>query len=149
MEIWQQERSNAKVGGRTRTWMPTLQPAMSKKLLCLPRIDLGICMRWITGFCNLMRHRHKKRNSIPYKCRLCNQHMETPEHLSFYCPRLQAAREECFLTRDGPPDKWTPKQILLFVETPICQQLLEDKTDYQNMSKDGSSLVGSSGSSLE
>ena len=116
--------------------MPALNPAVSKRLLQLERQKLGLCIQWITGFCNLMRHRHKKYPRINDNCRLCQGEIETPEHLSFYCPRLRQARIDCFLTHHGPPDSWVPKQIIQFITKTECSNLLTDETNYKNFPPD-------------
>ena len=56
--------------------------------------------------------------------------METPEHLSFYCPRLMRARVDIFHTFYGEPEKWSVGQVLRFIKTTGCKDLLIDHNDY-------------------
>ena len=100
----------------------------------LSRSALSTCIQWITGFCNLQPHKKVKdaTKTVSDVCRLCKAEIETPEHLSFFCPRLTKARSNCFLTLHGPPDDWKPKSILRFINTTVCKDLLVDDTDYSN-----------------
>ena len=87
--LWAQERHNsAEDYKRTRIWFPDPHPTLSRQMFKLPRSELASCVQWITGFCNLQRHKHKKNPLEPDTCRLCQEAIETPEHLTFYCPRL-------------------------------------------------------------
>ena len=63
-------------------------------------------------------------------CRLCNEAWETPEHLTFFCPRLRQSREDTFQVREGWPEKWTPNQVFHFIVNSKCEELLIDETDY-------------------
>ena len=148
-KIWQEEWTGTTIGKRTKVWLSELAPKKSRQLMRLPRQDLGLCMQWITGFCNLMRHRHKNHKVVPDTCRLCQQDMETPEHLSFHCPRLIQARAEIFNTRIGPPDTWTPKQIVTFIQSTKCKDLMKDETDYGNMTGNSSQDIETSNSRTE
>ena len=127
---WRKEWRNADHYGRTKVWFPS--PDLSKSLLLkkLSRTNLSTCIQWITGFCNLQRHKHKKDPRVNDKCRLCDEHIETPEHLSFYCPALSVARSSIFHTWNSEPADWTPTQILNFINTTRCKSLLIDHTDY-------------------
>ena len=89
-------------------------------------------MQWLTGFCNLKRHRHVKRGTESSKCRLCKTVDETPEHLSFYCPRLTSLQVRCFNIYDGVPDSWTPSQVETFLADGTVKDLMTDSTDYRD-----------------
>ena len=115
---------------RSRVWFPSFDPKNSLRLRKLSRKDLSCCLQWITGFCNLQRHKHVKNHDLPDLCRLCGLDKETPEHLSFYCVRLTQARVKHFRTWDGPPDSWNPFQILSFIKNTKCVDLMIDHTNY-------------------
>jgi hypothetical protein len=115
---------------RTRVWFPKIDPKTSQTLMTRNRSLLSTCVQWITGFCNLMRHRHKKNMIISDQCRLCNEDMETPEHLSFNCPRLVQARTNCFLTHDGQTE-WNIYRLEKFLKQDIIGTLLTDNTNYR------------------
>ena len=105
------------------------------QLVRLPRPFLSSCTQWITGFCNLMRHRHKKDESIPDKCRLCGIKRETPAaHLSFHCPKLSEARRTFFSSRTNHKKEWTPNELADFISKTVCQDLMVDHTDYDEIS---------------
>jgi ribonuclease HI len=115
---------------RTRVWFPKIDPKTSQTLMTRNRSLLSKCIQWITGFCNLMRHRHKKNMVISDLCRLCGEDMETPEHLSFHCPRLVQARTDCFLTHEGQTD-WNIYKLEKFLKQDIITDLLTDQTNYR------------------
>jgi ribonuclease HI len=111
---------------RTRVWFEKLNKAKTNELMKLGRLQLSTCVQWITGFCNLKRHRHKKNQQETDTCRLCEGEAETPEHLSFYCPRLINLRTNCFNIHEGRT-KWNVKQLLRFVNKPCIQTLMQDE----------------------
>jgi ribonuclease HI len=115
---------------RTRVWFPCRNPTASKVLLKQSREQLSSLIQWITGFCNLMRHRHKKNKVIMDLCRLCKEEPETPEHLSYECPRLVQLRTECFKTHiDRAP--WSVSSLLKFINNPTIKTLMTDETNYR------------------
>ena len=115
---------------RSRVWFPEPDPKRSAKLLKFERMKLGRCVQWFTAFCNLMRHRHKKHDWIDPRCRLCGFHEETPEHLSFYCPRLNNQRTEYFRTYEGKPEDWQPNEVFSFTMIPTINEMLNDEQNY-------------------
>ena len=129
-QIWDQEWETIPVGRRTKTWLPKRDPKKSKKLTRLERPHLSLCTQWITGFCNLMRHRHKKNPATPDKCRLCGRKRETPSHLSFYCPVLARERHEFFSTISQDKENWTPQDMANFITQTVCMDLMVDHTNY-------------------
>ena len=126
---WQQASNDYK---RTRVWFPKLHPTLSRQMFKLSRHDLASCVQWITGFCNLQRHKHKKNPLVSDICRLCHTDAETPEHLSFFCPRLLHLRSSIFHVWEGPPPSWTPANLIRFINAKPCADLLIDHTDYDN-----------------
>ena len=74
---------------RSKVWLPDLNKTKAPILHRMSLEEAGLCTQWITGFCNLQRHKHKKDNRIDDSCRLCFEPKETPEHLSFYCPHAR------------------------------------------------------------
>ena len=94
------------------------------------RERLGTAVQWITGFCNLMRHRHKKNPELSDKCRLCKTQAETPEHISFHCPRLIPWRTDSFKTYCTTPESWSVPELVRFLRTAPIADLLVDETEY-------------------
>jgi ribonuclease HI len=116
---------------RTRLWFPKINAKVSQELLCKSRGHLSTCIQWITGFCNLMRHRHKKNANLSDRCRLCNDGMETPEHLTFHCPRLTNLRTTTMNTFSGMPNEgWKTSWLIKFVTHQLVNDLLTDETPY-------------------
>jgi ribonuclease HI len=126
-DIWFSSQDRCK---RTRVWFPWTSPKTTKILLSKTRDQLSLCVQWFTGFCNLMRHRHKKNRVILDTCRLCRDDVETPEHLTFHCPSLISTRLQHFDTRVGP-FVWTVDKLLRFINTNNVRTLLEDTTNYR------------------
>jgi ribonuclease HI len=125
---WDSTPTNYK---RTRLWFPKINAKVSQELLCKSRGHLSSCVQWITGFCNLMRHRHKKNANLSDKCRLCGDEMETPEHLTFYCPRLNNLRASTIQTHSGmPTEGWKVDKLVKFITHPSIVDLLTDETLY-------------------
>ena len=120
---------------KSRTWMPNLSLKRSEGLLSLGRQDLGQCLQWITGFCNLQYHKGVKRAGVNKQCRLCFEADETPEHLTWFCPRLTSIREDIFSVREGWGD-WTPGQLCRFIQHATVRKLLTDHKDYDAPSTD-------------
>ena len=120
---------------RSKVWpdkilVPPTKCLNSRKLLKIGRIMLSTCVQWITGFCNLMRHRHKKNPALSDSCRLCDTGPETPEHLTFLCPRLTQYRADSFRLYNGTPESWHAQDLINFIQTAPISQLLVDETDY-------------------
>ena len=55
---------------------------------------------------------------------------ETPEHLTFYCPRLVNSRVDFLGTREGWTEKWHPEAVFKQIVNTGILELLEDDTDY-------------------
>jgi ribonuclease HI len=115
---------------RTRIWFPWTDPKTSKILLSKTREQLSQCIQWFTGFCNLMRHRHKKNKVILDTCRLCRDDIETPEHITYQCPSLALRRLEHFGTLQGTTP-WTVHKLQKFLACETIQKLLQDETNYR------------------
>jgi ribonuclease HI len=130
---WQSRPNDYK---RTRVWFPKIDAKTSQDLLCESRGQLSSCVQWITGFCNLMRHRHKKNAQISDRCRLCHTEMETPEHLSFDCPRLVTLRTNTMLTHAGMSSAgWNVHGLAKFVSHTTVAELLTDDTTYRQRNR--------------
>ena len=127
---WQTEWTNCQGHGRSKAWFPKIDKRMTKALLETDRSTLATLLQWFTGFCNLMRHRHVKDNSNDPNCRLCREAWETPEHLTFFCPRLTQHRVDHLRVREGWPPKWHPKDIHRFIVNSIATELMTDDTIY-------------------
>jgi ribonuclease HI len=131
MTRWNAEWKNATERfKRTRYWFPETDWRKTKKLLTKDRPTLSTLIQWITGFSNLMRHRHKKNRVINDICRLCNEDTETPEHLSFHCPAIINHRTQCFRTHIGKT-AWTVNQLAKFVNNQTIRDLMKDATQYR------------------
>ena len=87
-------------------------------------------MQWITGFCNLQRHKHKKDPNTDPLCRLCREEDETPEHLSWHCPGLLWNRREHLGVQEGWNPEWRPREVLRFIRHSVCKELLVDQENY-------------------
>ena len=112
-------------------WFPTQNTNKTKHLLKFGCLKLGTVVQFLTGFCNLMRHKHLKHDWISPMCRLCYAEEETPMHLAAACPALITARMENFQVHmEEELVSWSPDRLYRFIsETSICE-LLEEDIDY-------------------
>ena len=78
MDRWDQEWRETEGHKRSKHWFPKRDAKKAKEMLQADRIKLGTLLQWFTGFWNLMRHRHKKDNTLSSMCRLCGEAWETP-----------------------------------------------------------------------
>ena len=92
-------------------WLKELDQRRAEAFLGMPRRELGQCMQWITGFCNLMRHKSLKRPRANASCRKCSVAEETLEHISFECEEFRELGVRCFKTYGAVPQSWEPKEM--------------------------------------
>ena len=129
-ERWLQRWQQSPHYRQTKLWFPSLDGKKSRSLLKFGRCKLGTLVQWITGFCNLMRHKHLKNNYIDPMCRRCNMEEETPFHLTYYCPALLTPRVNCFQTWEGSNQAWTPYAVDKFIMESNSEMLLQDEEVY-------------------
>ena len=72
----------------TKLWFKNVNTNASKRLLNLPRVELGLLTQFITSFCNMNHHSNKKDSRISPMCRICNKKREKPWHLVTDCDPL-------------------------------------------------------------
>ena len=99
-------------------------------MLKFGRCKVGLLVQWISGFCNLMRHKHLKTPSLNPECRRCGNGEETPHHLTSSCPSLFQARLNNFLTWENEKITWTPDKLYKFIVESKSEELLIDREEY-------------------
>ena len=145
-ELWEEEWLEDKRFRQTKVWFPGRNPRNSRELLKFGRCKLGTMVQWITGFCNLMKHRHRKHSYIDPRCRRCDEDKdETPLHLTWECDALGSARVNNLniwgknvlnpLLDPGQVLKWRPEQLHKFIIESNSEVLLVDNEDYQDDSQ--------------
>ena len=138
--LWMQEWNADKRFRQTKVWFPELNKKNTDKMLRYGRCKLGAMVQWITGFCNLRKHKQRKHNYMDPTCRRCETEEETPIHLTWECPAVMGARVNCLNEWDQQisnpllhPDQrvvWHPEQIYKFIIESDSEVLLVDHEEY-------------------
>ena len=125
---WNSSWKRNKSCRQTKLWLPQINNKVGKYLKNISRLDLSKLVQFITGHCNLMRHKSLMSNTEP-TCRLCKEKdkKETPWHLATECPSLITYRTNIFYGRILYSVDWSPGQLLRFCKESKIWSLL----DYQ------------------
>lgn len=83
---------------QTRHWFPSIDVAMSKRLINLSRSRLGVLTQVFTGHNFLKRHQNVIDCYVDPTCRLCEEEDESVEHIVGFCKALFV--ERLFLWED-------------------------------------------------
>ena len=94
------------------------------------RCKLGTLVQWITGFCNLMKHKWRKTPNVDPACRRCGLEEETPIHLSLDCMALATARVNAMFQWQNETHEWKTKELHNFIVHSNSKELLVDEEDY-------------------
>ena len=123
---WNSQWKRTKSCRQTKLWMPMINIKVAKFLKNVSRFDLGKLVQFITGHCNLMRHKSLISQSEP-TCRLCKvkDKEETPWHLATECPSLILHRTNIFYGRILYSVEWSPGQLLRFCKESKIWGLLD------------------------
>ena len=109
---------------QTKIFFPQPDKKISKDLVKLSRLDLGLCIRHLTGHSFLRYHRSKVDQAIDPHCRFCSASKEESAHIILDCPAFQEQRLQIFWEYQ-PTTISTVQQLLLYLTDPqICH--LED-----------------------
>ena len=126
ISTWNKTWTTTKDCRQTKDWLPTVTSKVEKYLNTISRPDLSKLVQFITGHCNLMRHKSLQGNMKPH-CRLCKKEEETPWHLATKCPSLIMRRRNTFYGNILYSVEWSPGQLLRFCKESKIWSLL----DYQ------------------
>ena len=128
ISAWSREWNNTSSCKQTKFWMPKVNNKMEHHLKKISRYDLSKLVQFITGHCNLMRHKSLQDKQFEPNCRLCKQKKEeTPRHLAADCPSLIWHRKNIFYGEILYSVAWSPGQLLRFCKESKIWSLL----DYQ------------------
>ena len=105
--------------------MPTVSNKVEKYLKKIIRGDLGNLVQFLTGHCNLMRHKSLQDKRIEPDCRLCKEAEETPWHLATECPLLFTHRKNHFYGEILYSVEWSTGQLLRFCKESKIWSLLD------------------------
>ena len=131
---WNRKWQNAQEGVQTKMWLPQIDLSLTKSLLQLTRVTLGLCIQFITGHNWLLRHKryYLKNPTMDQTCRLCNENesREDAIHLWSKCKALKRQRDivQGINTTQvilETPFQWLPSQLARFLREPNIGQLLE------------------------
>ena len=122
---WNSIWNSLKSCRQTKLWMPVCSNKIEKALKNLSRQDLGRLVQFITGHCNLMKHKSLQDKQTESTCRLCKEEEETPWHLVTVCPLLMKHRLNIFDGHILFKVKWSPGQLLRFCKESKIWGLLD------------------------
>ena len=139
-EVWNKEYSEAKARRKdgttkesylqTKIFFPVTDKYKSKEIMNLNRYELGLIVRYITGFAHLRKQNYRIGEAIDFTCRYCGHEEESPSHLITSCPALWKQRLDhlgnFILDKDNPT--WTVKGLTSFIKSIN----LECKSDLDN-----------------
>ena len=110
---------------QTKIFFPQPDPKISKDLMKLSRIDLGLCIRHLTGHSFLRYHRSKVDPEVDPHCRFCPADREESAHIILDCPAFQEQRLQTFWEYQ-PISITTVWQLLLYLTHPSISCLEDD-----------------------
>ena len=121
---WKQRWAGRIKSSNLETFLPTLNPILSKELIKLSRQDLSIMVQHLSGHDFLLHHQkhmvktEDRKFFTNSKCRLCNMEEETLEHLLYNCDALVKERAESFHKYElHKQDKITVQKVLKFIKS--------------------------------
>ena len=126
--IWKERWVTLPYARQTKIWFPEPNQKVSKHLLRLNRLDLGLVTQLLTGHNRLKRHEAIVTNSNENDCRLCLEDIESSWHILGECPALWRERRHAFkltggvTTLDNPP-KWKVYQLMSFLNNSVVAKL--------------------------
>ena len=124
-KIWKKRWKETTIYRQTKLWFETLSQKIEKFVKKGSRSDIGKLVQFITGHCNLLRHKSLQDKSIEPMCRLCNEEEETPWHLATECPVLMTNRGKFFHGQILCNVEWSPGQLLRFCKGSKIWSLLD------------------------
>ena len=124
---WNSQWKSVKSCRQTKLWMPECSNKVAKYFKKLPRQDLGKLVQFITGHCNLMKHKSLQDKQIKSACRLCKEKgkEETPWHLVTECPSLMTRRTNVFDGHILFKVEWSTGQLLRFCKESKIWSMLD------------------------
>ena len=90
---WNSRWMSASTGRQSRMFWPTIDEERSKLLLRSDRDEYGAFIRLFTGHNNLNRHRVLTKETEDDTCRLCQEDVESSEHVLCNCIDIAVGRQ--------------------------------------------------------
>jgi len=124
-ETWQDQWHSHPTCRQTKLWFPGPNPGVSRKILSLDRVEIGLIIRWLTGHNFLRRH---SKIVDPHRfavdtCRLCGLEPESAAHIISECMALDFNRLATLRATHLPlPYSWDLFRLLRFLG-PIAEKL--------------------------
>ena len=125
---WDQKWTSSNEYKETKHWLVSVYAPQRGQGISLKRQDLGKCVQFITGFCNLNYHSHRKCMAIDKACRLCEEDEERPIHLALTCPRVHMTSRlflNAFLLNRN---EWDFNKLNSFLQQSPLDQLMATRT---------------------
>lgn len=125
---------------QSKLFFPKIDLKKSSELYKTDKSTFSALVRWISGHCFLKRHNYLIRQNVITEsdeatdplCRLCEDELETPQHLVTECPCLINLRLNCFGVRLSDPlnPTWDVRGLITFLKDPLIQALEQDGDCY-------------------
>ena len=126
-KCWNSRWHNLKSCRQTKHWFAKSTNKIDKILGKSNRFELGRIVQFITGHCNLNRHKSLQNKSLGSTCRKCEKDEETPWHLVTSCPSFLKNRENIFHARILYSIDWSPEQLLRFCKESSIWSMLDQQ----------------------
>ena len=127
MGLWEDRWSHKKDARQTSIFFEKIDLNKSKELVALPKDQLSITVRAITGHDFRRRHNALVNSEGENQCRLCLEAEETPSHIILECPSLTHLRASTFKSYLADiRHNWKAKSLAHFLSAPSIADLETD-----------------------
>ena len=143
MKEWFDRWSKQPTCRQTKLWFRRPDVNKSKRLIQCDRSSYGQVIQFITGH-NYLGHHMSKTSQTSDICRLCEEEVETAEHLSRSCQATWRARVDLWATPDGIPSlshNWSCKVLQKFLKDEQIQALLAPREEDFGTPEEGDSFI--------
>ena len=126
--IWEKIRATLGIH-LTLIWFPGLNKLATNYLLNQSRVDLGLCVGFLTGHNRMRKHESVVSQGVDPSCRFCLEDEESAWHLIAECPALWMHRGQAFKSYQLYSNpKWKAHQFLSFLRDAKMSEF-EKETD--------------------
>ena len=122
LKKWQSRYSSSTEANKTKVFFPYVDGKKIKRLAKEPRSNLNILVQVGTGHALVADH-ISHWIKIKNECKLCEESIESTEHLYFQCPRLELSRR---MIAHGATT--LEKRLIVFFSMPTLTKLFEERS---------------------
>ena len=128
-KIWVNRWKSLNEARQTKIWFPGLNKSATNYLLNQSRVDLGLCVGFLTGHNRMRKHESVVSQGVDPSCRFCLEDEESAWHLIAECPALWMHRGQAFKSYQLYSNpKWKAHQFLSFLRDAKMSEF-EKETD--------------------